>query len=397
MKNILLYVVCILLISNYQNLAQESDGVNIVVIDAGHGGHDPGNLGTGRYKSKEKDIALAVALKLGKYIEDNIEGVQVIFTRKTDVYIGLKERAAIANKANADLFISIHCDAFTSSKAFGATSIILGRNHDDDNLRVAKNENSVIFMEDNYEEKYEGFDPNNPQSLIALTMVQNAFLNQSVSFAQKVQDQFNYRVQRRDRGVKQQPLMVTKMAVMPSTLVELGFLTNPAEEDFLNSEKGQSLMASAIYRAFKEYKMERESFELKIDMEDEPKIEKQTPLEEAAKSTETVLLPITALDEAGPAKKVEEKINKNSTFICVQIATSAKKKSLSPENFKGLKNVAFYEDGALFKYYIGEFDNLTEAQNKKRELAQLGFKDAFIVALSEGKRIKLSKALEILQ
>ncbi len=370
-----------------------SDGVKVVVIDAGHGGHDPGNLGTRRYKTTEKDIALAVALKVGGYIEENFDDVKVLYTRKTDVFVDLQERAQIANRAGADLFISIHCDAFTNSSVSGATSIVMGRNHDDDNLRVAMRENSVIYLEENFEEKYEGFDPNDPASYIIFTLYQNTFMNQSVSFAQKVQNQFRDRVQRKDRGVKQQPLMVTKMATMPSALIELGFLTNPAEEDYLNSEKGQVFMASAIYRAFKEYKEERESFNLAT------KPQTQTPVEKPA---EKPINNTTAEPEKTKPADVQQPAGTPANaaidvYYTVQIITSGLKKELKPENFMGVEGVSYYEDKGLYKYVVGQSSTLEGAEALRQKMKNAGFKDAFVVALANGKRVSLDEAQKLLE
>ncbi len=366
---------------SYQN--NSGGGVKTVVIDAGHGGIDPGNPGTRRYKTQEKDIALAVALKLGAYIEENLPDVKVIYTRKTDVKVELKERAEIANRADADLFISIHCDSFDKSSVHGATTLVLGRNHDDDNLRVAMRENSVILLEEDYEEKYEGFDPNSPESYIAFTLYQSAFINQSISFAQKVQDQFRERVNRRDRGVKQQPLMVTKMAVMPSVLIELGFLTNPAEEDFLNSEKGQSYMASAIYRAFKEYKMEREG------LEQQQKI--------SSPEIDNKIEPAELPEEIDQPDNGSESAQIGTTYFAVQIATSTKKRDTNPKYFNGVENVQYYMDGSLYKYMVGETTDLDQAKRTQAKMKQAGFKDAFIIALSDGKRITIAEARSLLE
>lgn len=364
--------------------SSQKEGVHTVVIDAGHGGHDPGNLGTRRYKTTEKDIALLVALKLGAYISENLKDVKVIYTRNKDVFVDLQERAQIANRAEADLFISIHCDAFTKSSVSGATTIVMGQNHDDDNLRVAMQENSVIYLEENYEEKYEGFDPNNPSSYIAFSVYQGAFMLQSVSFAQKVQDQFRERVSRKDRGVKQQPLMVTKMAVMPSVLIELGFLTNPAEEDFLNSEKGQSYMASAIYRAFKEYKEEREQFHLNVT---------PTPTPTAP----TIATENTSIEKAQASKPTDKQVDAKEVYYCVQLATSGVKKELVPQNFKGVEGVNLYQDGGLYKYIVGRTTDIKTAEALKMKMKEAGFKDAFVVALADGKRIPISEAGKLLE
>ena len=234
------------------------DAAFTVVLDAGHGGKDPGNLGTGRYKETEKQITLAVTLKLGEYIEKNLPDVKVVYTRMGDTYPTLWQRVNIANGAKADLFISIHCDAFTNSNAYGSGSYIMGLDFTEHNLRMAKKENSSIFLEENYEENYEGFDPNSIESVIALTLNQSVYMDKSIQIAQKIQEQFRTRVKRKDRGVRQAPYFVTSRTLMPSVLVELGFLTNNSEEDFLHSKDGQTFMASAIYRAIKEYKIQQQ-------------------------------------------------------------------------------------------------------------------------------------------
>lgn len=230
--------------------------VDVVVIDAGHGGKDPGNSGK---KVKEKDIALKMALRVGQYIEKNFPDVKVIYTRKDDRYLALDERAEIANKNKADLFICIHANAHSNTKAFGTETFTMGMHVDDRNLEVAKKENSVILMDENYKERYEGFDPKSPESYILFSLTQSAYQESSISFAQKVEDQFKNRVGRFSRGVKQAGFVVLWRTTMPSVLVEVGFLSNPSEEEFLNTEKGQDLIASGIYRAFKEYKTEVES------------------------------------------------------------------------------------------------------------------------------------------
>jgi N-acetylmuramoyl-L-alanine amidase len=226
-----------------------------VVIDPGHGGHDPGNLGTGRYKSKEKDVVLDVCMKLGDLIKQEYPGIKVIYTRTTDEFVTLDARAQIANKNDADLFISVHCNAAKSTAAAGSESFVLGLHRSEENLEVAMKENSVILLEEDHEKTYGGFDPNSAESIIALTMMQSAFLDQSVRVSAFVQRQFTERVGRKDRGVKQAGFLVLRKATMPSILIELGFLTNAAEEDFLNSADGKDKMALAIFKGFKEYKI----------------------------------------------------------------------------------------------------------------------------------------------
>ena len=230
--------------------------VDTVVIDAGHGGKDPGTKGV---FLKEKDVALRIALKVGSYIEKNIPGVKVIYTRKDDRYLPLDERAAIANKNKADLFICIHANAIWKPEINGTETYVMGLSKSVGNLEVAKRENAVILLDDNYEERYEGFDPNSPESNILFSIAQGAFQESSLKFAGKVESEFKSRIGRRSHGVKQANFWVLWRTAMPSVLIEVGFLTNPKEEKFLHEENGQNLIASGIYRAFKEYKTQVES------------------------------------------------------------------------------------------------------------------------------------------
>jgi N-acetylmuramoyl-L-alanine amidase len=230
--------------------------VDVIVIDAGHGGKDPGTRGK---KALEKDVSLKIALKLGAYIEKNIPDVKVIYTRKTDKFLELEERADIANKNKADLFICIHANALVGANAHGTETYIMGLHKDASNFEVAKRENSVILMEQNYEERYEGFDPASPESYILFSLTQSAFQQSSLMFARKVEEQFKTRVGRSSRGVKQAGFVVLWRTTMPSVLIETGFLSNSKEEQFLSTDEGQNLIASGIYRAFKEYKSEVES------------------------------------------------------------------------------------------------------------------------------------------
>jgi N-acetylmuramoyl-L-alanine amidase len=226
-----------------------------VVIDAGHGGKDPGCNGR---KSQEAEVALKVALELGRQIEKNQPDVKVIFTRKTDTFVELIDRAGIANKNRADLFISIHCNSGPSN-AFGTETYCMGLHTSDGNLKVAKRENAVILNEENYKEKYNGFDPNSAQSHIMFSLYQSAYIENSLRFAQKVEHNFKHKVGRSSRGVKQAGLLVLWKSAMPSALIELGFLTNGNEEKYLNDKTSQSYMASGIYKAFKDYKDELEA------------------------------------------------------------------------------------------------------------------------------------------
>jgi N-acetylmuramoyl-L-alanine amidase len=255
-KNIVsLTVFAFLLFSSFTTFERKEVKIRTVVIDAGHGGKDTGCNGA---SAREKDVALKVALQLGQQISENLPDVKVIYTRKDDRFVELIDRAGIANKNHADLFISIHCNAGPSA-AFGTETYTMGLHKSSGNLAVATRENSVILQEDNYEKKYNGFNPSSPQSYILFSLYQSAHLDNSLRFAQKVENQFKSRVGRSSRGVKQAGFLVLWKSAMPSTLIEIGFLTNPKEEKFLNDKANQTYMASGIYRAFKEYKQELEA------------------------------------------------------------------------------------------------------------------------------------------
>ncbi len=249
---------------NFVAFSQKNDhGVKVVVIDAGHGGKHPGTMSK---NTKEKDITLQVALKVGAIIEQNIKDVKVVYTRKTDVFIGLDERAKIANDLNADAFISIHANSLPANvsqerrnQIYGTETYVMGLHVSNANFEVAKRENSVILLEENYEEKYAGFDPNSPESYILFSLEQSAHLEASLSLASKIENQFGTRAGRKSRGVKQAGFIVLYKTAMPSVLVEIGYLSNQKEEKDLNDELVQDYIASAIYRAFKEYKEEVES------------------------------------------------------------------------------------------------------------------------------------------
>lgn len=251
-----LVITLFVVLSSFKDLNESKYYVKTVVIDAGHGGHDPGCL----YGSlKEKDIALAIALKTGKYITENIPDVKVVYTRETDKFIELHERAAIANRYNADCFISIHVNSAGSHSACGTETYAMGLDKSGGNLDVSKRENSVILMEEDHRENYGGFDPNAPETHIILSLYQSSYLTQSLKLAEKVEYQFKERVKRKSRGVKQGPFLVLWKTTMPSILVETGFITNPGDRAYISSPQGQDFISSGIYRAFKEYKADIEN------------------------------------------------------------------------------------------------------------------------------------------
>ncbi len=372
--------------------AKVDDGkVNVVVIDAGHGGKDPGNLGTGRHSKKEKDVALATSLLLGKYIKENIPDVTVIYTRDDDTFLELHERAALANEVNADLFISIHCNA-GPRQAYGTETYVMGLTREEANLEVSRRENSVILLEDDYEQNYEGFDPNSPLSTMFSRLSQSAYLDQSIEYASLVQEQFKDRVRRRDRGVKQSVLYVLDYTAMPSVLVELGFLTNSSEEDFLLSTRGQELMASAIYRAFKEYKLRRDAISdgLTIHEAQEQATNAVDSIPDIAKSESDSTLDATA------EQPIAEEIPSGPQLM-VQIAVSSSLLECVPQNFSGLEGVSYYQEGRLYKYVLGGFSTKEEAEEAKSAAIEAGFEDAFLVAFMDGDKISVSRAERMLQ
>lgn len=362
-----------------------------VVIDAGHGGHDPGALGS---KSKEKDIALSIALKVGQYITENFKDVEVIYTRKTDVFVELHQRTKIANDAKAGLFISIHCNASRSSSPKGTETFILGTHKNEENLAVAKKENASILLEDNYKAKYDGFDPNSSEAYILFSYIQNTHINQSVDLAAKVQEQFRDKINRIDRGVKQAPFVVLWRATMPSILIETGFISNPEEEEFLRSAKGQDKLAMSIYKAFKEYKF---------------KVEGGTPQYKDEKKEISQVEPagsIGSIDTNSKNYHKEKQELKEETLInpqqepeiyfCVQFATSSTKKSLKSPEFAALKDVNFYHHNGLFKYTTGREKSFMNAVELQNEVQLIGFKDAFVIAFYNGNRISPKEAMNLL-
>ncbi len=322
-----------LLLSGWQT-SIASEKTWIIVIDAGHGGKDPGAIGS---ISREKNINLAIALKTGEYLEQNIKNVKVLYTRKTDVFMELRDRPQFANKNNADLFISIHSNWISKNAIKGAETWIMGPAQDEQNLEVAMKENEVILLEDDFSTKYEGFDPKSPESYIMFTVMQNTFREQSTLLASSIQSQLKNRAGRIDRGVKQAGFWVLYMTTMPSVLVETGFITNTDEEKYLVSKEGQDYIASAIYRATRDYINE---------------IDKKTNIS-TSDEKEQVSEPDSSITENNP---VDDELK-----FMIQIATSAEKKALVPENFKGIKEVVELSSQNLFRYATGSFVNYSQA------------------------------------
>lgn len=364
----------------------------VVVIDAGHGGKDPGTVGL---KAKEKDINLAVALKTGQYIKDNLKDVKVIYSRDDDSFIGLAERAEVANRNKADIFISVHSNAMNDKRYTGAETWVLGQSKDEANLQVAMKENSVITFEKDYQAKYEGYDPNSVESFIIFSLMQNTYLKQSTEFASMIQDQFRDRVGRKDRGVKQAGFVVLWRTTMPSVLVELGFLSNAEEEKYLISETGQDYLASAIYRAFRDYKHtidNRSGLNANGTVHSEPAAtvkEDSTgrPAVEVKKEETAPPAPVPPLTEIRP-----EVVTDDIIFM-VQISAMPKNKPMSQSQLTGIEKITKIEESERIKYGAGSFSIYEDAVKYRRTLT-LGFPDAFVIAVRNGKIIPLKDAIE---
>ena len=341
--------------------------IQVVVLDAGHGGKDPGALGK---KSREKDIVLAITLKVGKYIEENFKDVKVIYTRTEDEFIELHKRAEIANSNSADLFISIHANGSKQSNAYGTETFVLGTAHNERNLEVVMAENSVIELEEDYSSNYEGFDPNSVESYIAFSLMQSTYLLQSLEFASFVQDQFRDRAKRNDRGVKQHLLVVLWKTTMPSVLIETGFITNPVEEKYLMSEDGQTYLASAIYRAFKDYKEEIESKSVfsAIPHDDQEQDE----------------------GHEGEPYSFEEGV-----YFTVQVASSGRELKENNEIFTMFDTVYSFKKDDVFKYTVGQFTNYGNALEYSKEV-RIHVNGAFVIAVKNNKIITVREALDAL-
>ena len=328
-----------------------------VVIDAGHGGKDRGCAGA---HSREKEITLNIALKLGEYIEKNIPDVEVIYTRKKDVFIPLHERASIANRNSADVFISIHCNASPTFKtAYGSETYIMGVDKTQANLDVARRENSVITMEQNYEVNYDGFNLNNPESYIIFSLYQNAYIDQSIKLAVMLEEQFEKRAKRKSRGVKQESFLVLYKTAMPSVLIETGFLTNEQDEEYLNSPEGQTYMASAMYRAFKEYKQMVEGNR-------------------------------TAPPTRGVSYFKPKSADKNIVTYRVQLYDAYESLELGEPDFDVVEKIDIESDRNGIKYYLSgkKFTKHDKAVKHLDKMINAGFKHARIIVYEENVRLE---------
>ena len=366
----------------------------VVVIDAGHGGHDPGAIGK---ISKEKNINLKVALKVGGLIKLNCKDVKVVYTRTRDVFIPLDRRAQIANDAKADLFISIHTNALAKNRtAQGASTWTLGLAKSDDNLEVAKRENAVILYESDYETRYAGFNPNSAESYIIFEFMQDKYMSQSVHLASLVQKQFKNRCKRVDRGVHQAGFLVLKASAMPSILAELGFISTPAEERYLNTESGTSTLAEGIYQAFLTYKKEQEVRHNGNGTAPTPNQPKPSPSTKETKGETVTGTPLPQPESRKPqaTKPVETAPQEDEELIFkVQIYTSSTKIATTNKRFQGVSRVEVYKEGNIYKYTAGTTANYDEALRTKRALEKR-FKGAFVIAFKQGKRTDIQQAIQ---
>ena len=362
----IIILICFLFVHLWHGAAQENMRLKTIVIDAGHGGKDPGALGK---IVKEKDVVLNVALKFGNLIKENLPDVKVIYTRNSDVFVPLDKRADIANKNNADLFVSIHANYISSPKISGAETFVLGLHRSQDNLEVAKKENSVIVLEDNYITKYEGFDPNSTESYIIFELMQNAFLDQSIEAASKIQAQFSSTAQRYNRGVKQAGFLVLRQTVMPGVLVELGFLSNANEEKYLASSVGQNNLANSLFHAFREYKHQFEAQNNVAKGRSNESKASAKPSELKERATEKVIYKVQVASSAAPFAKGKGILGK-------------------------FPDAQYYMDKELYKYTVGETSNYNEILALQKKV-RTTIPDCFVVAFYNGKRITIREAQEI--
>ncbi|MBP6180548.1 N-acetylmuramoyl-L-alanine amidase [Flavobacterium sp.] len=365
------------------NFFCQSNHKFIIILDAGHGGKDPGNSYHGFI---EKEIALKTTLKLEKYLQKDND-IQVVHTRKSDVFIELKDRPKKANSIDANLFVSVHCNSVKNPVPYGTETFVMGLTRSKGNLEIAKQENSVILLEKDYKQTYKGFNPKNPETLIGLKILQEDYLDRSINLASKIENNFRNKVKRKSRGIKQTPLWVLDAAYMPSVLIELGFLSNNEEGLYLNSEQGQNNMAEAIADAIITYKKEYFGIENNKNYQSEKKAENR--IKDTSKNTTL---------EQIPEKKIVEKYNSNiknaRVVFKVQIAAGNKNVKLNPVNFKGLKNVSVISNGTFYKYVYGATSDYKIAKQNLENAKSKGYTSAYLIALKNGEKISIEEALK---
>ncbi len=371
-----------------------------LVIDPGHGGHDAGALGA---FSKEKSINLNVALAFGLYVENNCPDVKVIYTRKTDVFIPLHTRADIANRNKADLFISVHTNAVPRGKTIrGLETYTLGMHRAGTNLEVAKRENSVILIEKDYKQRYEGFDPNSSESYIMFEFMQDKNMAQSVELAKFVQKHACSSANRQNKGVKQAGFLVLRETSMPSCLIELGFITTPDEEQFLNSKDGIDRLGYGIYKAFLDYKRKfdgRITVPYQAEQKEDINIPSVVPKDEQPQTVKTTVPVKVQKEPAAPPVKVEvvkeeqaQAQSQDSTLVFkVQIMASTSRQRISKSKLDGLE-AKYFEEGGFYKYTVGESEDYDEIANVRERLVG-NFPEAFVIAFKGTQKVDTRSAI----
>lgn len=438
MKRLLILFVAMLVVSGPAFSQKREPGkVKTLVIDPGHGGDKPGALGK---HCQEKELTLSIAKKFGKLVEDNYPDVKVIYTRTTDVDVALSERANIANRAKADLFISIHINSHPTSVPVGMETYVMGLSRSRANMEVAKKENADILLEDGYKNnsEYQGFDPNSPESYVMFAMYQNAYIDKSLNFAQYTQEQYKNSIKTTNRGVKQAEFFVLYKTAMPAVLTEVGFISNPAEEAYMMSDEGQATIAICLLNAFANYKAHEEAVakpkKMEIDLPGYGKNKPQKPTPQGDPEADSTLnaqikqddaLAATILQSQGeeppkavidplpeknvppsiePYRQVQEEIQtvvqKDEIVVegvtyRVQFLTSEKELKEGAKDFKGITDYQMYKQDGLFRYTLGNESTIAKAKNIQNDLRKKGFKDAFVIAFYNGKRISLQEAREL--
>ena len=391
----------------------ESFNVKTVVIDAGHGGHDPGCLGS---SSQEKHICLGVAINLGKLINNYFPSVKVIYTRDKDVFVKLHERAMIANRNKADLFISVHANSAQNKSAYGTETYVMGTKYTDRNIEMSKRENSVILLEDDHEKNYDGYDPNSAMTNILMGLYQQEYLQSSINFATKVEHQFSSRNSRHSRGVRQRVLLVMYRTTMPSVLIEVGFLTNKENEKLLKKDIGQAETAGAVFRAFVEYKREMEgvsSSEVAIEearvfadwdstlvrvLGFKPNRLKSGEIQERIASSADSIQKVIEKAKVTELRSTEKRnIDSYDVLFRVQITSSSKKIPLNSRKFKDMSNVFEYESNGMYKYAVGNCATMEEAADLQKKVKAKVYNDAFVVAFFKGERVSVKKAKQLIK
>lgn len=368
--SLLILIAITLIINPLMGINKESKGLETVVIDPGHGGKDPGAI-VGN--AREKDIVLAIALRLGNTIKAKLPGVKVIYTRSTDIFVPLFERSVIANKNNADLFISIHANYCSTPSIKGTESYVLGLHRTEDNLNVAKKENSVILLENDYTTRYEGFDPNLSESYIMFELIQDTHIEQSLAFAGILQDSFRNRAQRASRDVRQAGFLVLRETAMPGVLIETGYLSNPSEAKYLMSDDGKEALALSIFNSFKSYK---EKFETRLNL----------TTRVLNKEPDEVINPVT------PEQKTVAITKETGITFAIQLSASPKKLSLKSKIFKGVSNISEFIVNGTYKYYCLENKSLATTKDSL-SVVRKKIPDAFIISFKNGQPIPIKEAL----